>query len=49
MTATDNSGFPLGYFYIISKMNDLVMDLRGPETATVSCNINKMYNMYMIF
>lgn len=30
------SQFPLGYFYIISKMNELVIDLRGPETATVS-------------
>lgn len=35
MTVTD-SEFPLGYFYIVSKMNDLVIDLRGPETATVS-------------
>lgn len=35
MTVTD-SQFPLGYFYIISKMNELVIDLRGPETATVS-------------
>lgn len=35
MTVTE-SQFPLGYFYIISKMNELVIDLRGPETATVS-------------
>lgn len=48
MTVTD-SEFPLGYFYIVSKMNDLVIDLRGPETATVSLiytlykNIKKVY------
>jgi hypothetical protein len=34
MTVADN-GFPLGYFYIVSKMNELVIDLREPETATV--------------
>ncbi|GAA5817173.1 hypothetical protein MFLAVUS_010715 [Mucor flavus] len=38
MTVTD-SEFPLGYFYIVSKMNDLVIDLRGPETATLAAKI----------
>lgn len=36
MTAT-KSDFPIGYFYIISKMNGLVLDIRGDvETAAVS-------------
>ena len=31
-----DNGFPIGYFYIISKMNGLVVDLRGdPEHAEV--------------
>ena len=34
MTIAENQ-FPLGYFYIVSKMNDLVVDLREPETAAV--------------
>ncbi|KAI9316975.1 hypothetical protein BX666DRAFT_1857866 [Dichotomocladium elegans] len=31
---TVENGFPIGYFYIVSKLNGLVLDLRGPqETA----------------
>jgi hypothetical protein len=37
MTVPENSAFPLGYFYIVSKLNNLVLDIRGePENATVS-------------
>ncbi|KAI9263318.1 hypothetical protein BDA99DRAFT_509932 [Phascolomyces articulosus] len=37
--ATEN-GFPIGYFYIVSKMNGLVADLRGdPETAAPGTKI----------
>lgn len=37
MTVPENSAFPLGYFYIVSKLNDLVLDIRGdPDKATVS-------------
>jgi hypothetical protein len=34
MTVPENT-FPLGYFYIVSKLNELVIDLLEPETATV--------------
>ncbi|KAL7308905.1 hypothetical protein PS15m_011045 [Mucor circinelloides] len=40
MTVLENSAFPLGYFYIVSKMNDLVLDIRGdPEKATISSKV----------
>ncbi|KAI9498745.1 hypothetical protein BDB00DRAFT_799332 [Zychaea mexicana] len=39
MTVSDH-GFPIGYFYIISKMNGLVVDLRGDsETAAPGTKI----------
>ncbi|KAI8380322.1 hypothetical protein BD560DRAFT_387860 [Blakeslea trispora] len=31
--------FPLGYFYIVSQMNGLVLDIRDPENATVRSKI----------
>lgn len=34
MTVPENQ-FPLGYFYIVSKMNELVIDIREPENAAV--------------
>lgn len=38
MTVSDTS-FPIGYFYIISQMNGLVLGIRGDqETATVQYN-----------
>ncbi|KAI8994868.1 hypothetical protein BDB01DRAFT_774382 [Pilobolus umbonatus] len=39
MTIDDNNNFPLGYFYIVSKLSGLVMDLRDPENATVLTKI----------
>ncbi|KAF7728494.1 hypothetical protein EC973_006047 [Apophysomyces ossiformis] len=41
MTVTD-SAFPIGYFYIISKMNGLVIDVHDPETADVGSKIVTM-------
>ncbi|KAI8076412.1 uncharacterized protein B0P05DRAFT_545780 [Gilbertella persicaria] len=38
MTVPEDS-FPLGYFYIVSKMNDLVLDLRDSQHATVHTKI----------
>lgn len=44
MTVPENSTFPLGYFYITSKLNDLVLDIRGePEQATVSLPLFFLY------
>ena len=51
MTVT-NTGFPIGYFYIISQLNGLVLGIRGDqETATVlydrhSCN-NGIFNLFI--
>ncbi|KAI8891399.1 carbohydrate-binding module family 13 protein [Backusella circina FSU 941] len=33
------SSFPLGYFYIISKLNGLAMDLRDPTNASVRAKV----------
>ncbi|KAI8375985.1 uncharacterized protein BYT42DRAFT_572982 [Radiomyces spectabilis] len=38
MTVPESS-FPIGYFYIISKMNNLVMDIRDPANAGVRSKI----------
>ena len=35
MTVPEDT-FPIGYFYIVSKMNGLVLDIRDPENAAVS-------------
>ncbi|KAG0178972.1 hypothetical protein DFQ28_004686 [Apophysomyces sp. BC1034] len=41
MTVPENT-FPIGYFYIISKMNSLVVDVHSPETADVGSKIVTM-------
>ncbi|CAO3641717.1 unnamed protein product [Mucor hiemalis] len=38
MTVPENQ-FPLGYFYVVSKMNELVIDIREPENAAVASKI----------
>lgn len=32
---TIDSGFPIGYFYIISNLNGMVIDVEDPENAHV--------------
>ncbi|KAG1448879.1 hypothetical protein G6F55_010431 [Rhizopus delemar] len=39
MTVTEMNSFPLGYFYIVSKMHGLVIDIRDSENATVDSKI----------
>jgi hypothetical protein len=48
MTVSENT-FPLGYFYIVSKMNELVIDLREPETATVRKEYVVIVQIFIIF
>lgn len=48
MTVTENQ-FPLGYFYIVSKMNELVLDIRDPENATVSIDVFLNRGCYYIW
>ncbi|KAI8637307.1 hypothetical protein BD408DRAFT_424736 [Parasitella parasitica] len=36
MTVPGNTAFPLGYFYIVSKLNGLVLDIRGSPEGSIS-------------
>ncbi|KAI9276286.1 hypothetical protein BY458DRAFT_472874 [Sporodiniella umbellata] len=36
---TVNNSFPLGYFYIVSRLNDLVLDIRESEHAAIGSKI----------